>query len=120
MPEEGPTGEPAEEPYSDEPLPPDEDAIIDEGLDSEIITDIARREYPTYAKIGLIVGALVLFAGGLMIKVGLGGPVDLTIPIGGSEMHLNTVVVGVVIAVIGAVIFIVARRGLIAKKDGKG
>jgi hypothetical protein len=94
-------------------IPPDAPA--------EILEEIVDNEYPTYAKIGLIVGGIVVTAGGVMIKVGLAGPADLTIHIGGSEMHLSTLVVGVVIAVIGAVIFIVTRPGLFfAKKDRKG
>jgi hypothetical protein len=106
-PDEGPTGGPA-----DVQAPA---AFVDQDVGAELLEKIARREY-RYAMIGLILGALVLGAGVMMIFVRVSGAVDLTIHVGGSEIHLNTAVVGIAMAVIGALIILFTRPNLVIGK----
>ena len=106
MPEHGPSGSPPQ----DASAHIDSDAIG--ALPPGTVEKIVHGEY-LYAAIGMVVGALVLCAGAVMIFVGVTGAVDLTF---GTGIHVKTAVVGVAIAVIGAVIIIATRPNLVFGK----
>jgi len=58
------------------------------------------REY-SYARLGLIIGALTVAVGGVFIILGYSGSVDITFQAGSNTGHVVTGSLGVVIALIG-------------------
>jgi hypothetical protein len=75
-----------------------------------------NHEY-RYATIGLIIGGLVVLAGVAMILLNISGAIDLTIHVKDNEVKINTAVVGIVVAFVGAaIIFFTKPRVSFAKK----
>jgi hypothetical protein len=88
---------------------------IDPSVDPKVIIDAMRGER-LYAFLGLLVGALVIGAGILLIFLNVAGQVDLTFNVGGNESKLNTAIVGIPMAIVGALIIYFTRLKMIVGK----
>jgi hypothetical protein len=84
---------------------------VTEGAGGDVIAAVLRSER-RYATIGLVIGALVIAAGIVMIFLNIGGQVDLTI----QSAKVNTAVVGIPMAVIGALIIFATRFKFTVRK----
>jgi hypothetical protein len=96
-------------------LAPNNVITMDASVDSDVIKDALRTER-VYAFIGMLVGALVIVAGIVMIFLNISGQIDVTVH--GSK--LNTAVVGIPMAVVGAwIIYFTRLRVKVTKTADK-
>jgi hypothetical protein len=109
-------GRPPNELGAELPRPSARPMYIDSDVKPSIIR-FAVRAQTVYAIIGLALGFIALCAGIVMIFVGVTGTVELQIHMGENEFNLNTAVVGIAMAVIGAFIIFLTRPDItIGKK----
>lgn len=88
---------------------------IDPSVDPKVMIDAMRGER-LYAFLGLLIGALVIGSGILLIFLNVAGQVDLTFNVGGNESKLNTAIVGIPMAIVGALIIYFTRLKMIVGK----
>lgn len=81
---------------------------VPRGLPPDVLKSLADKE-SKYANICAAIGGSVIIAGAVMAILGLTGAVDLDFDVGNIKIHLKTAVVGVAMAVIGALIIIFTR-----------
>ncbi len=81
------------------------------GRGPSIAEIVVKNEY-RYATIGLILGGLVVLAGIAMILLNISGAIDLTIHVKDNEVKINTAVVGIVVAFVGAAIIYLTKPRL--------
>jgi len=75
-----------------------------------LVTAVAVVGQILYSTLGLLAGLIVFMIGALLVVGGFSGQSDVAIKLPGSiEMTVNTVVTGVVFAVLGAFVFWVSR-----------
>jgi hypothetical protein len=99
-----------------------EEVEIDPSLPSEVIEDIVAGE-KTSAKVGGILGFIVIVIGAVLLILGVSGSVDLTFSNGTTSGHLVTGAVGIVISIIGGCIMYFTRyrvKVTRAANGGKG
>jgi hypothetical protein len=81
-------------------------------LDRATILTLVRQEF-IYALAGLVIGAAAFGGGAAMIVFTHStGAVDLQITVGSTELHIVTVVVGLVIALFGVMIIRMTRPSI--------
>jgi hypothetical protein len=111
------TGPPGMDPWVGQPGRPTRIVGQPVGV-SNVTTDIgenaimaALRNERMYAMVGLTLGGIALIAGIVMIFLNISGQVDLTM----SSTKVNTAVVGIPVAVIGALIIFATRYKFTAR-----
>lgn len=77
-----------------------EEIEFDVNTPESVMQEGMKSEY-RYARLGLVIGALVVLAGVVLIILGYSGSVDVTFQSGSNKGHLVTGSLGVVIAIIG-------------------
>jgi hypothetical protein len=85
-----------------------EEVEFDVSTPESVMQDATKREYQ-YARLGLVVGALVVLAGVVLIILGYSGSVDIAFQSGTDKGHLVTGSLGVVIALAGVAILFFTR-----------
>jgi hypothetical protein len=92
-----------------------QEVTVDPALPPEVIRDIVQGE-KTSAKVGRVVGVLVMPIGVALLVLGVSAQVDLTFSSGGANAHFVTGAVGVVVILVGAGIIYATRYRVTATK----
>jgi hypothetical protein len=69
-----------------------------------------------YGLIGLLIGAFTVIIGAVLIFVHSSGAVSLKIDVGGNDVHIETAVIGVVVAACGILIIALTRPKITIKR----